>query len=1365
MSNDFDNEQKESTNFNEFTSQAIFSNPIKEYLYGFFGHIFETKYNTHIRLRIQIFYELIINIIFILQLSTLSWHPSLETSGWNSYVGFWKSFSFISYDEVCESFELTEFCFYGTVSLIGTYLIFFIVFGIFMYLEKEVPRIFVFFSRKIASLLTSVCVIPSTMILSVVIKYSLMKKEIIEEYSRTASSEIYNFGVLGILIGIFCLLVLIFINWFCEAFSCDMRHSNFKKNIKARSCSKLDLKKRWFNIMICILYVYIGNWNAWIYQIIFFFFCFYLCLRSIQLLQYFNIIENCIHACKMASVSCTLVILLFGELVDNALIIVLLHLFVLPFAICLTYKIIQRKYEKMPDIEKPILTQFDFEQKYRSILTNSKYENKNQVIEIFKALWQLPGFHKDKLFVIWEFNYCYFIMKDERLARIKLTKIADTKSSFEGDIQEWRLFNWLFREHKSSFNDIDHLKYLKDFSKIKKNDEELCLILTELQAEFSSKNPRLDKLSHLVDRTAENIYFLSDGYNSLIEKYKNSEVFEYYATFLDAIVNNHEEADFIIRKKSTINFFSQQNYERNLENYGKDLPTILASCSSENFGTIVYINDKASQLLMSSMGNIIGLSILNFIPQPYSLRHEKLMKDFIFNCNSTEILSHDTLFFLQNTGYLLECNFMIKLTAFHNCAYFLISFRECSIQRQLALISEEGIILSYTEGFLKYFGWEGKNIKGNILSDIIPISDLFKMKEAEPFTFKLNDREIAMTYITKTIKTKNIHMIVIIDNINEFQKGKEDRPQVLAGPIEPVYSDEDENEWAAKEHQEIAFNSTDYLAPTKTYENPDTTIFTYTHDSQQADHIFEVKNLMEKKSDSESRSRGGSGNTHHKAKKLLMDSKRKIRVLQLVLFLVMFSVIITDVAILIYMGSDVSYTSTLGSFQNFGRLVYDFELSADLALTITAVYIYGGSKEQLDSELSKLKDLIDDLEQIKGSLFKDFEQWSYCPHSKVVREPSILLWYFEQKTPQNKKENLYDTVANYIYNAKNFISAINADEGYWHHGKFLYVNGLGGIFHDADRIMDGLVDCEIERVKSTGVNINILLISGFCTLGVLVLIIIGYIMLVAKKVDEFWNFTLNSVQWAMLQLKCCAMDRLATTHGLECKLETSPESQRNTSHTRKVKGTLYLQYIWRIMLFFAVAASYYLLIFNYFYPILDQMMTTRPSLLNNFIIRRALLMRLSLFSRDRVVDFIYHFVPEFYDYAQSLPEEATIIEYIDTLTVKLRSRKYSKLLSKDLKQKIYEQNKLSYKFMDYGSDSAMQAMIGDIEDVGFFKTGTIQFYLDFVDKIIVLANEIKNEFVLADRDSYNIIDGQLENIVNTTIIYCLALCIFIKYDQ
>ncbi|CAG9317097.1 unnamed protein product [Blepharisma stoltei] len=1360
MNTDLDNEQKESTDFHEFTSHAIFSNPIKEYLYGFFGHIFKTKYSTHTRLRNQLFYEIIINVIFTLQLSTLSWHPSLTPSDWDSYKSFWKSFSLISYDEACASFEIADFCFYGTISLIGACLWSFAVFGIFMYIEKDVPMILAALPRKIALLLTSICIIPTTMILAMIIKYSFSNKTVIEEYSGNFSSETFNYGVLGVIIGICCLLALIFINLFCEAFSCDMRHSNFKKNLKARSCAEYDLTRRWFYMTICMLYVYIGNNYAWVFQIIFFLFSLFLCVRSIQFLQYFNPIENCIHVCKMASVSCTLLILMFGELADNSLIIVWLHLFLLPFIIYFAIWVIWKNYEKMPSSETSILTQFDFERKYRNLLVDENLENKEQVIELFKAFWGLPGFNKDKLFVIWEFNFCCFIMRDERLARIKLTKIGESKSSFEGDIQEWRLFDWLFRKHKSSFIDLDHLEYLKEFSKIKKRDEKVCLILTQLHAEFSSRNPRINKLAHFVNRVAKNMFFVNKGYKAITEKYRNIEAFEYYATFLDAIANKHEEADFIIRKKNNMNFFSQRNYEGNLENYGKDLPIILASCNNESFGTIVYINDKASQLLMSSMGNIIGSSILNFIPQPYSSHHEKLMKDFIFNCNSIEVPSHDTLFFLQNTGYLLECDLLIKLTAFHNCAYFMISFQESSLKRQLALISEEGIILSHTEKFSNSFNLEEENLKGKLLSDIIPINDVFEIKEFEPLKITQKGRELFVTRISKPIKTKKIHIIAIIDDVNEIQKWKEAKSPAFTRELGSVYSEEDKMKInIQRDNIEVQFQSIDYLIRTKSLENPDTTIITHSFNSQ-PDHAAEEKILMEKKSDSESRSRSETGRTQNMAKQLLMDSKRKIRVLQLILFVVMSSVIITVVAILIYMKNGVSYTSTLGSFKDLGQLVYDFELSADISINIIAEYLWGGTKEEQDAELKSMQNLIENLEQIKGSLFKDFGQWSYCPYSKVVREPSILLWNFEQKFPQSSEENLYDTVGNYIYNIQKLITTIKTGEGYWPYAKFLYVNGLGGIFHDADRIMNGLVNCEIERVKSTGVNIDILLICGFCTLGVLVLIIIGYIMLVSQKLDEFWNFTLNNTQWAMFQLKCCAMDRLATTHGLECKAEVSTDNQRNTYRTRKVRGTLYLQYIWRVMLFFAIAASYYLLIFNYLYPILDHMMITRPSLLNNFIIRRALLMRLSLFSRDRVVDYTYYMIPEFYGYSKPVTEELLIIDQLRILKKHLHAKKYTELFSDELKQKIFEENKLAYKNMDYGSEAAMLSMMSDIEDIGYPQGRNMGFFIQFMDNVKALANEIKDEFLLADRDSINIINTQLDTIISTTIIYSVALCAF-----
>ncbi|CAG9317119.1 unnamed protein product [Blepharisma stoltei] len=1367
MIGDIDLTEKDSSDFNMFLSQALFASKTKEYLYGFFGQLFKAKYSHKVKFRTQLFYEILINFIIILQLSPLWWSPSMKASGWSSYIDFWQDIAYVSYDEVCAYYSIMNFCLYGTIILIGSCIGSFAIFGFYIYWGKEIPMILSILPRKIAMLITNVLVIPSTMIFAMLIKYSVAKYSKIQEYAGDISASVYEYGYLGVFIGLFFLSCLIFVTLFSESFSCDMKHSHSKKNIKARSCASFDLWRRWFYMSMSILYIIFGNSeHSLAYQIVIFLealYFFYICVQSGQ---YFNIIENSIQACKLAIIASILLFFIFAQIMDSALIITYFTLFIEPIVIYLTARIIHKKYQNMSNNKNLPRNQYEFERKYRHLLIDKSICEKSEVLHLFLKFWRESQFTKDKLFVIWEFNFCLDIMNDERLARIKLSKIANAKPSFEGDIQEWRLFNWLVRKKHISFPDTSYLEYLKEFSRTRSQDEELCMILSELQAEFSLKVPRIQKLVNLARRSAQHILYVSDGYKNLIEKYKKLESYEIYSSYLSDILSDQEEAKFIIRKKNGINFFNVHSEDKGLESYGKDLATILVSCSDESFGSIVYINEKAAQLLKASIGNIMGSSIMNYIPQPYDKMHENFMRNFILECSSIELSSHSKLFFQSHAGFIVESSFLIKLTAFHNCSYFLISFKPRTNIREIALVSNEGYIIAHSEMFSFYLTNEVKIIKNKNLSEVLPLGDIEKMKDFEPWLLPYKDRELILLKIKKAIKNSSLNIIILIHDANEIKKWKEGEPHDILTHLKSFQMLEDDDETNKptlspinpKALREVKFQTiTDFPITTKVMDKSDTDIFSPSHGDFH-EKTFQSSEAFEKKSNSSkySSSKSTGNDLLNRANMLIFNTKRKIRVLQLVLFLVMSSVIITVAAILVYMENDVSHTNALSSFKNFGQLVYDFGYSADLSLTLDTLIKNKSSEENINTAIDNLQNLVQDLENLQNSLFDDFKRWDYCKVHKISDSSIIPIWNFDQKQPVIAYQNLYDAVTGFISNGKSLISSVN--ENYENNAKFLFINGLGNMFWSSAFIMEGLVDCEAERVRDSGNNINILLICGFLTLGMLVFVIIGYIILVSKKYDEFWNFILNHAQWQMFRLRCRAIDRLATTHGVENTMEAAVDEKRIAGITRKIKSTIYLQYTWKVMLFFGIAASYYLLIFNYLYPNLDTAMTNRPELLNNFIVRKALLSRSAVFSKEIYYEYTYFLSPKLYGFSNSKSIENWTINLLKDKNNEIKDGKYFDLISSELKQKLYEKNNSTIEILSEGTQAAIGVIIADIENyenLGALDNNNI---FDFSKKVKAIQDQIWEEFHLADRDSKYIINSQLATIINTTIIYSIAVC-------
>ncbi|CAG9317107.1 unnamed protein product [Blepharisma stoltei] len=845
---------------------------IRNHIFSAFNEIFGEKHNKKLKFKQQAIYEVLVNLIMILQLMSIVWYPHLDIPDWDSYSKFWDIIRITSYDNICAWYGLMNFCYYGTILIIGILSISFSVCAILFYFKKKLPNIIGIFLKKLADIISTVCLIPSLIMLLAILKYSVINPNSIDEWENTSPEDL-NFGLFGVIFSSFCLVSLVIIIFFYEIFTSDIRHSSYLKNIRARSSGTLDLYKQLFYVAMCASYVWFGKKYIIYHQAICFSCSLLLSIKMVRFLQYFNFFENAIQVCKMGVLSLTLLIFIFGELFSNPLMIFIFSLILQPVFLFYVIKITLKNYKNLG--KKILVNKFDFERKFRYLLTNPNLEDKCQILNLFSKYSKIAYFRKSKLFVLWEFNFCISIINDERLSRIKLIKIASCENSFEGDILEWRAYNWLKTKKCEEYPEIVYLEYLQKLAKIKRRDENLCYLIIKLQSEFVSKAPRMQSLISLCIKASKKLNNIELGYKNAIEKHKSYEIFELYNGFLDNILSNHKEANIIEKKKNGIDFSMIRH--KNSDKYEDSDGIMLVSGIESTFGTIIYSNKKASEILKSSIIDLCGNSIFNLFPYIYGNRHRKLMRNFIFNSEGVEVPCHNHLFFQNQHGFLIECSLTIKLTAFNNDAYFLIKFQQISTLRQIALISEDGIVLSHSEFFPNYVGYNSKTIKNTHIWNIINF-DMQNLKDNEPLIMKLNGGIIALLFIRKIIKSQVLRILIAINDELEIEKLREGQNKNL---LENSEKDETISLVWIKGTVNSQESKDESLRFHNTVKNMQESLFSE-HEDQ---HLLYSKSLTDMKIYKQSSAKSSNFYTAF-LKKLIIDSKKKIRIVQWVLFLV-----------------------------------------------------------------------------------------------------------------------------------------------------------------------------------------------------------------------------------------------------------------------------------------------------------------------------------------------------------------------------------------------------------------------------------------------------------------------------------------------
>ncbi|CAG9317108.1 unnamed protein product [Blepharisma stoltei] len=457
--------------------------------------------------------------------------------------------------------------------------------------------------------------------------------------------------------------------------------------------------------------------------------------------------------------------------------------------------------------------------------------------------------------------------------------------------------------------------------------------------------------------------------------------------------------------------------------------------------------------------------------------------------------------------------------------------------------------------------------------------------------------------------------------------------------------------------------------------------------------------------------------------------------------------------------NDVNLTSSMVIFHNLGNLLYNIGLSADSARTIDKsigyVLDYSSQKESFLKVMSEIQ-------FFQNNILSDFKGWEFCPASEITTTPLIPVWSFKEKSPRIEFENIYDTIDNFLFHISSMIKQLNKTRSYKPHTDFLVLNGLGLTYNFFNQTILDLENCVVDQVKSIGIMIYTLLLCGFYALAVLVIAILLSIWQAVKKIDEFWNFFINNSQIAIRKWKCEAVDRLVLVHHNEYYEENWSENVVNLN--RKVRTRIEVKFVWRILIFIIISVSYYFILYFYLYPECQNYMINRPKLLNNFNIRRSLVSRVGIFSRD-----VYspYFIDKFvlsYGFANSSYLMNLNANILREKNKELREEKFIKMMSKELQQRIFEKSNLTTSLLNFGTEAAVDVSIYDTINISYQDYVPPIEVLRYVSVLQEIQNDIDIEFGLADHDTNEIINSQLKIIIVTTVVYSFILCgLFFMY--
>jgi hypothetical protein len=680
-------------------------------------------------------------------------YDSMEIKDWSTYAQVWIGISFLRADKILTfsgMFHVWQALANGMIYIPMAGVAYLTMLGIY----KKPLRF------KYAKLLIKIPIFVTTGILIGPISsglYSLIKYRSYENaYSIElgAQVEILNpsFGAcaavgLTVYIG-FCVLV--------KKLSIEIRHDIAHLDAWGMASTNQEVLKVLWSFFLVFSYYFILSNIYWVHYIIISVSSGILSYKYFKRLPFYNPLMNKLHAMQLSAVSFVSFSHLVGYYMDSSTVILAMSFIITTI---LVLYIAFAFYDYAGSIVEDIKSRFysidcieEFELAIRDVLINGD----ESAVELFSEIYDHERLKNHKLLYILDSYFTYATLNQKQLARVKLSFIHLGKSSFEYDYQEYRCR--LFIENETESDSLKYMKYSSSIQSAKNEDEILCKDLIDLWEQLFSALPNHTKIRQLVKSIHNRRAKLRKSYLSLVKTYpKIPYINDLLGSLIVDICNNPSKGYKFMQRAA----FQREDTLRivgtnKLSFFNPEAGVIVVSCDPNYFARVVYANSQAIDILGYSHKVLIGSSLTNLIPYPYSEIHCMNIKRFMINRNINSIEIHPKVLFFTNSDIRMVpvlCNIQVDVLGSHPC--FLVSFLRYEKSPNMALINDDGVILSHTECFNTHIEERSENLIGFNLYSIFPV---LKDRFFKPFSL-LNDRNIIIVRLPVGHHTLNIAII------------------------------------------------------------------------------------------------------------------------------------------------------------------------------------------------------------------------------------------------------------------------------------------------------------------------------------------------------------------------------------------------------------------------------------------------------------------------------------------------------------------------------------------------------------------------------------------------------------------------------
>lgn len=462
---------------------------------------------------------------------------------------------------------------------------------------------------------------------------------------------------------------------------------------------------------------------------------------SVYLLPHYQLTQNLLLGAVSAEYCWCAVALAVSDLFGKPGVAVLLILVVSPLVVVLLKEALEYRWKYITtdyvQNYRSLTNSFQIELVTRAIITRilelpegaeESEKLKQMVIDIFN--WATAQFIKVKMICVWETNFFLTIMKNQRVAMIKITKSLIASRSLEADFRVF-CFAKMLEKNQSVYEELEYLQFRYYYEEAKVYDKEVCHTELEFWNELNSTRPRVSVLEKLTKRLTKTIKLCVKSNKLLTKRYPSSHLaLKQFGSFLYEILNNPKGKDYLAKAEYERNCLTKKGLKELHEAsyFSDEGAVVVVSGDPRKIGEITFINIAASEILGINPSDALGLSITTFIPEPFSKDHIKHIERFLLYGQDNRIDHSSVMFFLTHERIIVECFAEMRVSFLRGIPFILIALRLRPLTREVILYHKTiGNIIGNSAGFANALSLPYKQLTGANVVNILP--EFFKLRE------------------------------------------------------------------------------------------------------------------------------------------------------------------------------------------------------------------------------------------------------------------------------------------------------------------------------------------------------------------------------------------------------------------------------------------------------------------------------------------------------------------------------------------------------------------------------------------------------------------------------------------------------------